>query len=327
MWQKIIDILTGQRECRAGSGLEGHTQEANAIRITNHPVHKDRIVLLDTPGFDDTAKSDLEVLQIIADWLVESYKIGVHLAGILYLHRITDNRMAGSPYRNLKMFGDLCGNKAARGVVLVTTMWDKLKTKEIGESREADLKKNFWADLIASQASVDRFENTLESARGIIDRLIVDRKEGVTLLLQEEIVDLERTLKETKAGQALYRDLQLLLCKQRGILRDLARHAKTQNDPQQAAQINEKFDLVQNEMEQLVGEIKNMQISIGRKIFLFFAKGSTAVRAPFVCLFLCLMNISSIASLEYYMTHLVGVICRVPIPKTILDLYRLTVTP
>lgn len=214
-----------------------------------------------------------------------SYKRGVRLAGILYLHRITDNRMAGAPYRNLRMFGDLCGDKAARGVVLVTTMWDKLKNQDTGVIRETDLKSNFWADLIKSQATVDRFENTSESARGIIDRLIVDRKEGVTLLLQEEIVDLERTLKETKAGQALYRDLQLLLYKQRGILRDLANHAKTQGDPQQAAQFNEKYDVIQTEMEQLVGEIKNMHVSIGRKIMLFFAKGPAAVRASYVPFF------------------------------------------
>lgn len=67
-----MDVLTGQPGHRSGSGLEAHTQEASAIRIQNHPIHKDRLVLLDTPGFDDTHRSDMEVLQIIADWLVES---------------------------------------------------------------------------------------------------------------------------------------------------------------------------------------------------------------------------------------------------------------
>ena len=30
------------------------------------------IVLVDTPGFDDTKKSDLEILELISNWLKET---------------------------------------------------------------------------------------------------------------------------------------------------------------------------------------------------------------------------------------------------------------
>jgi hypothetical protein len=33
-------------------------------------------VLIDTPGFDDTNKSDTEVLRILYNWLKESYSDG-----------------------------------------------------------------------------------------------------------------------------------------------------------------------------------------------------------------------------------------------------------
>ena len=66
---KIIDTLTDQRGKRAGSRLESCTTEVRAVRLFNNPVYGDRIVLVDTPGFDDTNKSDLEILQMVGDWL------------------------------------------------------------------------------------------------------------------------------------------------------------------------------------------------------------------------------------------------------------------
>ena len=66
---KIIDILTNQLGRRAGSRLASCTSEIRAARLFNHPVHGDRIVLVDTPGFDDTNISDLEILQMVSKWL------------------------------------------------------------------------------------------------------------------------------------------------------------------------------------------------------------------------------------------------------------------
>jgi predicted GTPase len=52
------------------------TQKVRAVRI---PVESSlaglakEIVLIDTPGFDDTTRSDLEVLRMIAEWLNQTY--------------------------------------------------------------------------------------------------------------------------------------------------------------------------------------------------------------------------------------------------------------
>jgi len=94
--------------------LESYTTEVRAVRLSKHPVYGDRLVLVDTPGFDDTNKSDLEILQMISNWLQNVYEKRIKLAGIIYLHRITDNRMAGTPHRNLRMFGQLCGDQAVK---------------------------------------------------------------------------------------------------------------------------------------------------------------------------------------------------------------------
>ena len=66
---KIIDTPTNQPGRRAGSRLESCMTEVRAVRLFNHPVYGDRLVLVDTPGFDDVYKSDPEILQIISDWL------------------------------------------------------------------------------------------------------------------------------------------------------------------------------------------------------------------------------------------------------------------
>ena len=66
---KIIDILTNQLGRRAGSGLKLCTTEVRAVRVFNHPILGHRLVLVDTPGFDGTDKSDLEILLMISNWL------------------------------------------------------------------------------------------------------------------------------------------------------------------------------------------------------------------------------------------------------------------
>jgi len=38
----------------------------------NHPTTGNLVVLVETPGFDDSSKSDIEILTMIADWLVKT---------------------------------------------------------------------------------------------------------------------------------------------------------------------------------------------------------------------------------------------------------------
>ena len=57
--------------------------------------------------------------------------------------------MGGSPYRYLRMFGELCGDQAVKKVVLVTTMWDKGKTDlQTYDQREKELFDNYWKTII-----------------------------------------------------------------------------------------------------------------------------------------------------------------------------------
>ena len=70
------------------------------------------------------------------------------LSGLLYFHRISDNRMAGTPLKNLRMFEELCGKNAFHSVILTTTMWDEVDG-ETGEERERELKEKYcWSVIL-----------------------------------------------------------------------------------------------------------------------------------------------------------------------------------
>jgi len=272
----IIDILTNQPGRRTGSSLESCTTEVRAVRLYNHPVHGDRLVLVDTPGFDDTNRSDLEILQMVSDWLKKVYEKDIKLAGIVYLHRITDNRMGGSPYRNLRMFGELCGDQAVRKVVLVTTMWDKGHTtdhQQAHNQRENELFERYWKTMKDHGALTARFLNKPDSAWEIID-IILKQHEAEVLLLQEELVDLKRALNETQAGKTLYSDLQRLLADQRDTVRALAEQAREQSNPQLAQKLESELKRIQKDFDKTFNELKRLKIPLGKRILLNFSKKS-----------------------------------------------------
>jgi hypothetical protein len=170
------------------------------------------VYLIDTPGFDDTSRSDTEILKEIAFFLAAIYSKKVRLAGIVYLHRITDPRMQGSALKNLHMFQKLCGDRGLSSVVLATTMWKGLEATEegrrVGQQRSEDLRKpEFWGVMIQRGSRVVKHDGSPESAKSIVGSLIdgatkggIDGK-GAVLDIQVQMVDENKTLDETAAGQ------------------------------------------------------------------------------------------------------------------------------
>lgn len=211
---QFIKTATGA-DVHVGDNLTSDTQVVRAIKCRD-PFQGRDFLLLDTPGFDDTYKSDGEILAEIARWLSKTlssslissftclrgtnrYRDGVKLSGILYLHRITDNRMANSLIRNLRMFQELCGGDAFSNVIFVTTHWDACKRG--GDSREQELRNNYWKLFLQGGSQMLRFENAKSSAWNIINALPSTQK---PLKIQRELVDEQKLLSETSAGGPLF---------------------------------------------------------------------------------------------------------------------------
>jgi len=260
----FIDIATGQNGGIVGHELKSCTAAVQAVNTThdNHPV-----VFVDTPGFDDTYKSDTEILSMIAEWLVQTYKGKFHITTILYLHRITDNRMAGSAAKNLRLFIDMCGKKAMPNIVIVTTMWGEVK-ETTGDRREGELKRDFWNDLLAEGCKVQRFRDTFASAWGIIGSL--DGKDSADLLLPQQIVDAKLRLNETDAGVSLNKELEKLVKDRKEASRRLREQARNHNDKGATERLKRQQEEIEEKIRSTVAQLRELKIPIARKLWRFF---------------------------------------------------------
>ncbi|KAI6132292.1 hypothetical protein EV401DRAFT_1849783 [Pisolithus croceorrhizus] len=167
----FVDCAVGRLDVSVGHDSIPYAKDMRPVRYPHFDGIRN-IVLVDTPGFDDTLMTDTHVLRQIAHWLNATYKKHMKLTGVLYLHRISDNRVPGTLLRNYNMFKELCGKENFKNVVLVTTMWDKV-TEEVGSAREKELHADFWRSMLNLGSSVHRFEGTMESAWKIINSLSV----------------------------------------------------------------------------------------------------------------------------------------------------------
>ena len=114
------------------------------------------------------------------------------MACILYLHRITDNRMAGAPRENLERFKSLCGNMAIPQIILVTTMWSMVDQKT-ADARLRQLEDTFWKQMIKDGCKVEKFKDSQRSA------LLISGSNGAgRVILTEEIIEKHRKLLKLK---------------------------------------------------------------------------------------------------------------------------------
>jgi len=135
-------------------------------------------------------------------WLKKSYDSKIQLTGIVYLHRIQDNRVGGSGTSTIQMFKELCGENGLSSVVLATTMWDAVpREKALEREGELKTKEEFWGGLIQHGCRVLRQDDGVVSAARII-RHIVSRGKPTTLQIQEEIAS-GMSLNETGAGKVI----------------------------------------------------------------------------------------------------------------------------
>ena len=110
--------------------------------------------------------------------------------------------MAGTPFKNLRMFEELCGKNAFKSIILTTTMWDEVD-KAMGEDREAQLKKEYWQTMLERNSTTSRFLRTRKCAFEPIEPLIDAANKRSSVLLQDELVDMRKTLPATCAGLEL----------------------------------------------------------------------------------------------------------------------------
>ncbi|KAH6917854.1 P-loop containing nucleoside triphosphate hydrolase protein [Coprinopsis sp. MPI-PUGE-AT-0042] len=214
--QNVLTTLKYEGELPGVSdGFEACTRNVAAyiapLPLQFATVDRQRLVLVDTPGFDDcSGLSFNEVLRRIAVWLASSYISRMKVGGVVYMFPIYPNRLTRTDLARLKVFRRMCGEDALR---MVTTKWSLGPDKRFVESREEQLRTCFWKDMIDGGAGLSRLDNDHASAAGelLADLLTksrqVDQKlrqlVDIPLAIQREIVDQFRPFAGTNAGQEL----------------------------------------------------------------------------------------------------------------------------
>ncbi|KAG1836069.1 hypothetical protein DFJ58DRAFT_847160 [Suillus subalutaceus] len=127
------------------------------------------------------------------------YGQDMKLAGILYLHDITQSRMFGTMLRDLDVFRKLCGEDAEKNVIMVTTKWAKITAK-------CGTRAVFWKEMMTHGSTTARFD---QSRPWDVMRPILANKTVVEAIrIQKELVDFGKKIPETDAGIVLYSRLK-----------------------------------------------------------------------------------------------------------------------
>ncbi|CAK7209586.1 hypothetical protein SCUCBS95973_000490 [Sporothrix curviconia] len=195
--------LCSDKKPTIGHDLNSCTQGIDTYTFIYDGPPRKRVFLVDTPGFDDSSRSDSEILRELAAWLSATYTRDIRLSGIIYLHRINQPRMQGSAKRNITLFKKLCGDDALQNVILVTTMWD-LVGESVGAMRERELVSTaaFWGYMASKGSKAYRHDNTHASAMKLIGHFI-QAESKMTLEIQAEMVHQHKDLDGTAAAAIL----------------------------------------------------------------------------------------------------------------------------
>lgn len=194
------------------------------------------------------------------DCVCDRYGERIKVGGVVYMFPIYPNRITRNDRANTRVFQKICGKGNLTRIALATTRWSICPDK-VGEGREAELRNNFWHEMLPqdkrASALLVRLDDSSNSAsellHAILGRLIESEHKKITdvaLDIQEQIVKKERTIPETEAAKEL-----------RQKLLDLMAEATVGESPQQRKE----------RLHNLMIQAKELKIPMLRRIANFFS--------------------------------------------------------
>jgi hypothetical protein len=228
-------------------------------------IGKSKVLLIDTPGFDDTMRTDSEILTEIARILSAQYELGVELKGVIYIHRITDIRYSRSSVKTFEIFKKICGEKALSNVLLITSRWDGIDLAT-GAERERQLKNKFWSYMLGHGSNMSRFHGDRPSAIGLVSQLLC--RDTVVLQLQKELIDEGKQLDDTAAGAYVSTNLEKLKQQYQDELAALERLKQdlVENDRAMKRQLQRDWEEESARLRQVHNDQVSLQRAVGTEV-------------------------------------------------------------
>ncbi|GJE95421.1 GTPase domain-containing protein [Phanerochaete sordida] len=244
----FVNLVSGS-QLPVGEGLRSCTTEVRSSQPFE--LLGRQVTLIDTPGFDDTLKTDTEILKLIASYLANAYRENKKLRGVIYMHRISDFRVGGISRRNFGMFRSLCGDNTLANVVVVTNMWSEVSAEK-GAARECELATDaaLFKPVLDKGAALLRHENTFASAQAILGRLVANVP--LPLQIQRELVEEHKALEQTAANEEL--KTQEILEAQRRHEEELQRQREAAEAAQRALEEQRARDLAEAQRQREIQE-------------------------------------------------------------------------
>ncbi|KAH8689726.1 P-loop containing nucleoside triphosphate hydrolase protein [Phaeosphaeriaceae sp. PMI808] len=141
----LLEELTGEK-LSVGHGLKSGTTEYG---IWPTIIDGDKYLFVDTPGFGAADLDDYDVLDNIVSCLL-TFGSFVRVAGVLFLHSSTKDRMEASELQTIRWLQCFCGPEFYRNITIITTKWDKHHPDDITDARErlVELETHYLAPLL-----------------------------------------------------------------------------------------------------------------------------------------------------------------------------------
>jgi len=244
-----------------GKNLRSCTSEIQVsppFLVDGHPV-----VLIDTPGFNDTVMDDADILKSISAFLAMVYEGKVKLAGVIYFHRVSDERWRGSDTRSIAWLKRICGEATLRNVVIVTNMWGNV-TPETGAAREQQLAAEFVKPILDRGAQLHRHHDTTESAHQIIQAILKNHR--APLQVQQELVDEKRKFDRTTVGREINREVDESTKELAGRIEELQDALKTVRGREKETRSRREAEIAELrvKIDKLTNESRNMNTDYER---------------------------------------------------------------
>ncbi|KAF5329380.1 hypothetical protein D9619_009217 [Psilocybe cf. subviscida] len=246
----LVNVLAGREAVAVGNDLDSCT--VNLCPVIIEPEDwmipmvdrmPRRLVLVDTPGFDDTYVDDSEILRRISVWLAASYNDSMKIAGVIFLNEISRVSIRGTGRRNIDVFKKLCGADMMKYVALCTTMWEGVPL-DLAEKRKYQLRETYWKDMITGGAQVVRIYRGCSSAWGAVNTILSEFNNSRIMCIQKELVDLQKLLPDTKAARSLQGSLNRELEQQRQWMKHLVESVGENERQKQREEIQRTLDQI-----------------------------------------------------------------------------------
>ena len=211
------------------------------------------------------------------------YEHEVNLAGVIYFHRISDERWRKSDTRSFGWLKRICGESTLRNVVLATNMWGNVDP-EIGAAREQQLAAEFVKPALDKGAQLLRHYDTTESTHQIIQAILGNHRE--TLQVQRELVDEKREFDRTTVGKEIAREADEHVKKleqeigelqnELSTVRGREKETRSQREAE-IAELREKIDKLTNGSRNMNADYKEIKAKAAKLLAPLFSRTGISI--------------------------------------------------